>query len=281
VLDPALAARLARRALGVDEVRELPAPRPLTIAERGALELLATTLAEGRSLVAAAVLDEHEPLAPTAGADALLVLEAAVESPVGAGWARLVVPESLALAAPIAAGELAPDLRARLRDCACALRIEIGRTAIGRGDLASLHAGDVILFERFGVRDARGGPVTLRLGRGGFAARIDGDAITVVEPYRLGLGGAMEHEPVPPKAASEESGSEQLLRELPVEVVCELGRVTMTGRELLELRPGTVIPIGRPLSGPVDLSVGGRAVARGELVDIEGEIGVRLTQLLD
>ena len=55
------------------------------------------------------------------------------------------------------------------------------------------------------------------------------------------------------------------MRNTEVEVVCELGRVTMTGRELLELRPGAVIPVGRPLAGPVDLTVGGRVVARGFL----------------
>jgi flagellar motor switch protein FliM len=76
-------------------------------------------------------------------------------------------------------------------------------------------------------------------------------------------------------------GTEALLGELPVDVVCELGRVSMSGREVLELRPGAVIPVGRPLAGPVDLTVGGRVVARGELVDVEGEIGVRVTQMLD
>jgi len=37
-----------------------------------------------------------------------------------------------------------------------------------------------------------------------------------------------------------------------------------------------VIPVGRPLHGPVDLTVGGRVVARGELVDVDGELGVRV-----
>jgi flagellar motor switch protein FliM len=79
----------------------------------------------------------------------------------------------------------------------------------------------------------------------------------------------------------DEAATDQLLRELPVEVVCELGRVTMTGRELLEMGPGAVIPVGRPLAGPVDLTVGGRVVARGELVDVEGEVGVRIIQLCE
>jgi type III secretion system YscQ/HrcQ family protein len=150
---------------------------------------------------------------------------------------------------------------------------------VARGDLAGLAVGDVVLFERFGVRDARGGPVTLRLGRGGFAARLDGDALAIEDSFRLNPGASMEpgFDPSQKEAAS----ADQLMRELPVEVVCELGRVTMSGRELLELRPGAVIPAGRPLSGPVDLTVGGRVVARGELVDVEGEIGVRITQVVE
>jgi type III secretion system YscQ/HrcQ family protein len=144
--------------------------------------------------------------------------------------------------------------------------------------LAGLAGGDVVLFERCGVRDARGGPVTLRLGRGGFAARLDGASVVIEEAYRLNPGAANMELDSSHKAAA---AADQLLRELPVEVVCELGRVTMSGKELLELRPGAVIPAGRPLAGPVDLTVGGRVVARGELVDVEGEIGVRITQMIE
>ena len=124
-----------------------------------------------------------------------------------------------------------------------------------------------------GVRDARGGPVRLRLGAGEFAARMDGEALTVLEPFRQRSAHDMDE--------NKPAAAEALLGELPVEVVCELGRVSMSGRELLELRPGAVIPVGRPLAGPVDLTVGGRVVARGELVDVEGEIGVRVTQLCE
>ena len=81
--------------------------------------------------------------------------------------------------------------------------------------------------------------------------------------------------------AAEDAGADQLLRELPVEIVCEVGRVSMSGRELLELTPGAIIQVSRPLAGPVDLTVGGRLIARGELVDVEGDLGVRLTEVVD
>jgi type III secretion system YscQ/HrcQ family protein len=282
VVDAQLAPRLARRALGLDEP-ELGAPRPLTIAEEGALEFLVAALVGPHAQVAGVVGEAGVAallLPPREHEGWLAVAQARVESPVGGGGARLVVPDTLRLAAePLRPVTPLLARASALAEAQVALRIEVGRTAVARADLAGLAAGDVVLFERFGVRDARGGPVTLRLGRGGIAARLDGDALAVVENFRLNPGATtMETDPTQKNDAA---SADQLLRELPVEVVCELGRVTMSGRELLELRPGAVIPAGRPLAGPVDLTVGGRVVARGELVDVEGEIGVRIVQLCE
>ncbi|HZS38074.1 MAG TPA: type III secretion system cytoplasmic ring protein SctQ [Polyangia bacterium] len=291
VIDPRLAPRIARRALGTDggpEAGELGAPRPLTVAEEGVIEFVVAALVDAQPLRVEGVVREAElPSLPAgfAGESWLLAVEARVSTPMGRGWARLLVPDTLRLHAP-------PPRRAdsllahrdRLADAHVPLRLEVGRTALSRDELAALQPGDVVLFDRIGVRDARGGPITLCLGRGGFRARLDGEALTVEEPFRLNLGAPImpstTNEDSAPKP-SEPAGEGALLRELPVEMVCELGRVTMTGRELLELRPGAVIPVGRPLAGPVDLTVGGRVVARGELVDVEGEIGVRVTQLCE
>jgi len=276
-VEAALAGKLARAALGLDE-SELGAPRPLTLAEEGALEFLVAALAGADVAQVTGVVGEAAVAGFAGGEGWLAVAQAHVASPVGDGWARLIVPDVARLGAPPLRALEAIDAHAiRFADAHVALRLEVGRTAVARSDLSGLGAGDVILFERFGVRDARGGPVTLRLGRGGFGARLDGDALTIEEHFRLNRGvSSMEFDPT---HKGDAASADQLLRELPVEVVCELGRVTMSGRELLELRPGAVIPAGRPLSGPVDLTVGGRVVARGELVDVEGEIGVRITQL--
>jgi type III secretion system YscQ/HrcQ family protein len=283
VVDRPLGARLARAALGLgDEAgAELGAPRPLTLAEEGALEFLVAAATGSDAGPVAGVVGEAgvAQLAAALGDGWLAVAAAQLVTPVGEGWARLIVPDAIRLAAPAPRATEAWLLRAgRLADARVTLRLEVGRTAVAHDDLAGLAAGDVVLFERFGVRDVRGGPVTLRLGRGGFAARLDGDALRVEDYYRLNVGApSMEFDSSGKDAAS----ADQLLKELPVEVVCELGRVTMSGRELVELRPGAVIPAGRPLAGPVDLTVGGRVVARGELVDVEGEIGVRITQLVE
>jgi type III secretion system YscQ/HrcQ family protein len=283
VIDQQLGPRLARAALGLadDDAPELGAPRPLTLAEEGALEFLVAAAAGSDAGPVAGVVGEAAvaQLGHALGDGWLAVASAQLTTPVGEGWARLIVPDAIKLAAPAPrAIEAWRACAGRLADAQVALRLEVGRTAVARDDLAGLAVGDVVLFERFGVRDVRGGPVTLRLGRGGFAARLEGDTLRVEDFYRLNVGApSMEFDSSGKDAAS----ADQLLKELPVEVVCELGRVTMSGRELVELRPGAVIPAGRPLAGPVDLTVGGRVVARGELVDVEGEIGVRITQLVE
>jgi flagellar motor switch/type III secretory pathway protein FliN len=64
--------------------------------------------------------------------------------------------------------------------------------------------------------------------------------------------------------------------EVPVVVRVEIGVAEMRAREWAELGRGDVIALGRKIGEPVTLRVGGVTVARGELVEIEGEIGVRI-----
>jgi flagellar motor switch/type III secretory pathway protein FliN len=77
----------------------------------------------------------------------------------------------------------------------------------------------------------------------------------------------------------EESELSQIVGETPLVVRLELGSLEMSAAEWAALRPGDVLTSGRRLEEPVVLRTGGREIARGELVDIEGEIGVRITQV--
>ena len=70
-----------------------------------------------------------------------------------------------------------------------------------------------------------------------------------------------------------------VLAAAPVEVVAEVGRLVLRGDELAGLGPGTVLTVGRMGASPVALRVGGEVWAEGELVDVEGELGVRVTTL--
>ena len=52
-------------------------------------------------------------------------------------------------------------------------------------------------------------------------------------------------------------------------------------RDLARLAPGAVLPLGIDRSGRVTLRIGERAVARGELVEVDGAVGVRIGALLE
>ncbi len=64
--------------------------------------------------------------------------------------------------------------------------------------------------------------------------------------------------------------------EVPVVVRVEIGTARMRAREWAELKPGDVVALGRRIGEPVTLRVEGAELARGELVEIEGEVGVRI-----
>jgi flagellar motor switch/type III secretory pathway protein FliN len=66
------------------------------------------------------------------------------------------------------------------------------------------------------------------------------------------------------------------LGDAPLVVRVEIGIAEMRAREWAALSPGDVVALGRRIAEPVILRVAGREVARGELVDLEGEIGVRI-----
>jgi type III secretion protein Q len=68
----------------------------------------------------------------------------------------------------------------------------------------------------------------------------------------------------------------QSVGETPVVVRVEVGSAQMSAREWSQLGAGDVIALGKRIGENVILRVGGVEVARGELVDVEGEIGVRI-----
>ena len=72
---------------------------------------------------------------------------------------------------------------------------------------------------------------------------------------------------------------EQIARfsQLPLAVESELGRTSMSVREILSLAPGSLIKLTRPIGGKVDLSVGGAPFGSGEMLRIGGIIAVKIT----
>jgi flagellar motor switch/type III secretory pathway protein FliN len=67
--------------------------------------------------------------------------------------------------------------------------------------------------------------------------------------------------------------------DVPVTLAVELGRVNLTVTQLADLKPGDVVELARNSRTPVELTSGGRLVARGELILIDTDLGVRVTSV--
>jgi flagellar motor switch protein FliN/FliY len=70
------------------------------------------------------------------------------------------------------------------------------------------------------------------------------------------------------------------LLDIELEANIRFGAREMSLTELLEVGPGAVIPLDRQVNDPVDLIIGDKVVARGEVVLVQGKFGLRVTEVL-
>jgi flagellar motor switch protein FliN/FliY len=69
------------------------------------------------------------------------------------------------------------------------------------------------------------------------------------------------------------------LMDVPVRVTVEVGRTRVPLSELVELGPGSLVVLDREAHEPADVLVNGKVVARGEIVTMDGNYGVRITEV--
>lgn len=84
-----------------------------------------------------------------------------------------------------------------------------------------------------------------------------------------------------PMPIGADPGGLDLLRRVALEVSVELGRTRMTLDEVMGLDIGSVIELDRSVGAPVDVRVNDTLIARGEVVVVDGEYAVRLTEIVD
>ena len=68
--------------------------------------------------------------------------------------------------------------------------------------------------------------------------------------------------------------------DVPVSLTIELGSCQLPMREVLQLNVGSVVQLDKPADAPVELSVNGKLIARGEVVVIEDRFGVKITEVI-
>lgn len=186
-----------------------------------------------------------------------------------------------ALSLPDAAHEEAPRPLSALGALPIAVPLVVGCGLAGRAALADFVPGNA-WFPGAGLwLDASlEGPIALAAashdrGLSGTLSR-DGQIVLRGESVQLLPDeGELMTDPGKPEASLSDA-----VLDSPVVVRVEVGAVSLTAREWAELAPGDVIETGRRIAEPVVLRIAGREVARGELVNLEGEIGVRIRELV-
>ena len=147
-------------------------------------------------------------------------------------------------------------------------------------DLAALRPGDVLVPDRLGVaHDASGLRGHARLGavhaRWGIACVIEAGEARVARRADRNTPMTARLE----ESMSDEASTLEAMGDTPVQLTVELARMSVPLGELAALAPGAVLKTGHALGAPVQLRAGDRVIGAGELVEVEGELGIRLTAL--
>lgn len=81
-------------------------------------------------------------------------------------------------------------------------------------------------------------------------------------------------------STAENPANLNLVLDVPVSLTIELGSCQLPMKEVLQLNVGSVVQLDKPADAPVELSVNGKLIARGEVVVIEDRFGVKITEVI-
>jgi flagellar motor switch protein FliN/FliY len=247
--------------------RSASTPSPSAIGGAG---VLGSGLADGVADAAVAALLTVLPtptiLTATAGSGAGVVGRAGgalhgaiVASFVGATSADLAVvladPGSLDAAAGAESGLVSRDdiIRPALESAAGVLGLGV------LGDARIDDATSLFLDAETVVFDLTGGGVTV----GWFAIRLRQNGAATAPGDRTVVGNLGR------------------INSVEMALTVEIGRTRMTVRDVLALEPGAVVELDRSVGSPADILLNGRLIAHGEIVVVDQDYAVRITQILD
>jgi flagellar motor switch/type III secretory pathway protein FliN len=282
-VEGALGATLAARALRQKVPRVFDASRPPSPAIAGAFAaLLVATARRAHAGVATKVVaaGPGTQLARDLLSSERNVTTATLSVIVGADAfeARVSVPDALtpmAHDAPLSHAALSA-----MGDATIGLPLVVATTLATRLDVVALAPGDVLVPSpgaalAVGDGGAVLGPVALVA-----PSSERGLSADLAEGGRLVVRGLLENHPwIQERSMTSDAITAttlEVLEDAPVVVRVELGSVEMKAREWAALAAGDVIALGRRVGDAAILRVGGVELARGELVQVDGEYGVRI-----
>ena len=157
------------------------------------------------------------------------------------------------------------------------LRLQLARTTVPAGEWADARVGDAVVFGPY-PKPAAFDEIPAQLICGAFAALVGiarnntARIVRLFTPLASPERNSMSEDTV-------RNHAEAVIAGAPIEVGAESGLIVLPADELMSLSPGAVLPLGSPGSTEIQLRVGGRLWAQGELVNVDGQLGVRLTAL--
>jgi len=92
---------------------------------------------------------------------------------------------------------------------------------------------------------------------------------------------SVNFQPLAASKVKEPIGNLDLLRDVPIQVSVELGRAKMLIKDILTLSPGSIIELEKLAGEPVDILTNGKLIAKGEVIVIDENFGVRITEILN
>ena len=196
--------------------------------------------------------------------------------------ARVTVPDAAALAPPRRSTDDTREALLRMGEAVLAIPLVATTCLALRHDVGALASGDAFLPGAFGLRPAANGDLVGDValvpagGERGLAAQLAENGQLVVRGHVESHPLSHEPEPSAQPMSSDSTDTIQVLEDVPVVVRVELGAVEMTAREWTELGAGDIVSLRRKVGDPAILRIGGAEVARGELVVVDGEYGVRI-----
>lgn len=189
------------------------------------------------------------------------------------GWVRIFLPEPLL--ERLCGGRCGSDASMRFGHVPVSLSLGVGRVRLTGTESRSLGPGDVILLSDEPLLSGTA-PARVRLDDLWF----DADVRTAGGRWSFELTDAMpRRKPKETKMGEESSATTQVTHDANVEIEAVVGRATLTFSELSRLRPGQIFTADRNIGDPVEIVANGAVVAHGELVDVEGRLGVRILSL--
>ncbi len=153
-----------------------------------------------------------------------------------------------------------------------AWRAQAGCTWLAAHEVGRLSIGDTVLLEDTALQDDG----QLWLACGAYRLRVALQGYSLVVKGALNEGGSTMQADDDQVAVPAEPDS---VDHLPLRVVFDLGELTLTLGAVRELQAGQSIDLGQPLSSAVRIRVNGVLIGTGELVDIDGRMGVTVTAL--